>query len=91
MEPITIVYGVIAGIGWALTDFVSAKAKGKEESKKIEFDGQKFLRKVIIGGVCGFLAGFTGQTLDLVLTSAYLYPVTAVADKIVTAIYRFFK
>lgn len=91
MEFIGIAYGVIGGLGWALTDFVSGKAKAKDEKTELVFDGKKFLRKVIIGGVMGFLAGFTEQPLDAVLTSAYLYPVTAITDKIVTAIYRIFK
>jgi hypothetical protein len=87
MDPISLVYGAIAGVGWGITGLFAEKAKGKDSEA---FDAKLFLKTVIIGAAIGGIASFQGMTVDIA-ASAYLLPVTGFVDKLLSGIYRLFK
>ena len=87
MDPISLVYGAIAGIGWGLTGLFAEKAKRKDAE---DFDYKLFLKTVLIGAAIGGIASFQGMTVDIA-ASAYLLPVTGFIDKLLVGIYRLFK
>ena len=82
MVFIEILKGAVSGAGVAFLGY--AKSNTKES-----FDGPKFLKTVVIGGVVGGVSAFTGQTPTNVEAEIGQYAlVTYVLDSAVLALWR---
>lgn len=87
-----ILFGAIGGIGWSLIGL----AKEKTSEKPEPFDAKKMLKTVILGGIVGGYAGYTGasfsyDTISALAQSATFTPIVAIVDKIVGIIWNLFK
>ena len=66
--------GVVGGVAYSLSGLSN---KNKRES----FDWKKMVPTVVIAGIVGGIAGFTGQDYGLVATSASAAGITVVVQK----------
>ncbi len=81
-----IIYGAVAGAGYALIFFAKAVQAGAES-----FDIMKFLRALVIGAIIGGITGFTGVPLteQTYETQVLAYGfVTVIVDKIIKLLWR---
>ena len=82
MVFLEVLKGIGTGVGVAFLGY--AKSNTKES-----FDGPKFLKTVVIGGVVGGISAFTGQTpTDIEAEIGQYALITYVLDSAVLALWR---
>ena len=74
-----ILTGIIGGLAYSLSGFANAK-------KKEEFSISKMLPTLIIAGVIGGFAGFTGQDYGIIAGGSMVAGLTVVIEKVFKAI-----
>ncbi len=77
---IQIVIGAVGGLAYSLSGLAN---KDKRES----FDWKKMLPTLVIAGVIGGIAGFTGQDYGMVANGAMAAGITVIIEKFAKAIF----
>lgn len=76
-----ILYGVIGGLAYSLSGLA---AKDNREA----FNIKKFTPTLVISIIVGGVAGFTGQDYGLVASSSLGAGITAIVQKLITALFK---
>lgn len=86
MDYTNLAFGAVGGIGWSLVRFY----REKQKNEKIEFDGKKFFKTLIEGGIVGLIAGVYGIDFEMALALPIYGGITGVVDTVVNIIWGFF-
>jgi len=75
--------GVVGGLAYALSGLANAK-------KREGFDWKKMAPTLIIAGIVGGIAGFTGQDYGIIIQGSMAAGVTAVVEKLCKASWAYY-
>jgi hypothetical protein len=85
MNIILIAQGAIGGLAYALSGYANA------DKRTESFDYWKFVPTIVIAGVVGGIAGFTGQDYGILVNSSMAAGITVVVEKVFKAVKKALK